>query len=122
MFSNWEWFGEGWWHRTDLQSGWVQWRRVGGFTPGEGGHRSRPPRAEGTILQMDLPCTANRLFRLAACPHTAYVAFQQELKDELGVKLRTSSGMYVGGSEIKHTENRYAPTYFIEQEAGNAAA
>ena len=93
MSGRWEWYGAGWWFQTDPGSGWVKWARVGGFTPGEGGHRSRPPRAEGTILQMDLPFTANHLCRSAACPHTAYVAFQEELYNELGVRLRTSSGM-----------------------------
>ena len=95
MFGAWQWWGEGWWHRTNQQTGWVEWRRVGGYTPGEGGHRSRAPRAEGTILQMDLPYTANFFFQSAACPHDAYVAFQEELFRDLGVRMRRSSGMYL---------------------------
>ena len=63
---------------------------MGGYTPGEGGHRSRPPREEGCILQLELPFTANHLCRLAACPHTAYEQFKAELASS-GVQLRTAT-------------------------------
>ena len=91
MYGGWQWGGAGWWFRIDQASGWEEWTRQGGFTRGEGGHRSRPPREEGCILQIDLPFTANNLCRAAACPHAAYVAFQAELEASLGVTLKTPS-------------------------------
>ena len=91
QFGHWQWHGAGWWFREHHQSGWLEWRREGGWTPGEGGHRSRPPRDEGCICQLELPFSANWLCRLAACPHDAYVALQAEVTSEFRVTLKTLS-------------------------------
>ena len=90
MAGPWQWGGAGWWSREHWPSGWVEWVRIGGFTPGEGGHRARVPRDEGCFLSLDLTFTANWLCRLAACPHEAFLSLQQQLVNDLGVTLRIS--------------------------------
>ena len=99
MFGTWQWAGAGWWYRVDRRSGWQEWSRVGGYTPGEGGHRARAPREEGCILQLDLPFTANHLCRMAACPHTAYTSFCDELWARFGVRLRTPAYLSSSSSQ-----------------------
>ncbi len=88
MASPWQWYGAGWWWRLEHATGWIHWMRQGGWTPGEGGHRARPPREPGCLVQLETGFTGNALCRTAACPHEAYVAFQRRLQWEYGAKLR----------------------------------
>ncbi len=66
-WSSWQFGGAAWWWRVHRPTGWREWLRQGGWTPGEGGHMWRDPRPPGCFLQLAVPFTANALFRIDVC-------------------------------------------------------